>query len=328
MSLAAAIGEHLLAPGASDPTADDLAGFIAEAGGDDLLGVLFYGSRKTGAAPGPWSAYDFFVLTRTYTGFYKALRGSGRLRRGAQLVSALNAILPPNQISLRKGAFAESALAKCSVIRLDTLERETSPRRRDHFCAGRLFQPTHLTWVSDEAVRERIVACVVSAHEATWDWVRPWLPKTFGAAEYCRTALAVSLAHEFRPEPAGRSDALFEAQRQYLEATYGIWLSELAKRGALGVVGGGLYALADPPTAADKRRIEGYFRRSKRRATERWFKYMMTFDDWLDYLVRKAERHSGQAIELTNRERRWPLVFLWPRVVRYLRHKDRRTAER
>ena len=50
---------------------------------------------------------------------------------------------------------------------------------------------------------------------------------------------------------------------------------------------------------------------------------MVTFDDWLEFIVRKARRHSGQDIVLSDRERRMPLVFLWPRVIRYLRHKDR-----
>jgi hypothetical protein len=58
------------------------------------------------------------------------------------------------------------------------------------------------------------------------------------------------------------------------------------------------------------------------RATARWAKYIVTFDDWLEYILRKARRHSGQDIVLTPRERRLPLVFLWPRVIRYLRHKD------
>ncbi len=68
--------------------------------------------------------------------------------------------------------------------------------------------------------------------------------------------------------------------------------------------------------------MERYFAWSKVRATARWGKYVVTFDDWLDFLLRKARRHSGQEIVLTERERRHPLVFLWPRVFRYLRHKD------
>jgi len=50
----------------------------------------------------------------------------------------------------------------------------------------------------------------------------------------------------------------------------------------------------------------------------------VTFEGWLDYIARKASRHRGEPIELTGRERRWPLVFLWGRVFRYLRTKNRK----
>jgi hypothetical protein len=47
------------------------------------------------------------------------------------------------------------------------------------------------------------------------------------------------------------------------------------------------------------------------------------YDDWLEYVVRKVERRSGVALDLTPRERRWPLLFLWPKLVRYLGRKPR-----
>jgi hypothetical protein len=50
---------------------------------------------------------------------------------------------------------------------------------------------------------------------------------------------------------------------------------------------------------------------------------MVTFEGWLDYILRKAARHTGEEIVLTPRERRLPLLFLWPRLFRYLREKDR-----
>jgi hypothetical protein len=46
---------------------------------------------------------------------------------------------------------------------------------------------------------------------------------------------------------------------------------------------------------------------------------MLTFDDWLDYIVRKVERRSGVRIELTKAERRLPVIFLWPKTVRVIR---------
>jgi len=73
----------------------------------------------------------------------------------------------------------------------------------------------------------------------------------------------------------------------------------------------------------ERLRLRGYFAVSIARATARWFKHVASFEGWLDYIVRKASRHTGQSIELSARERRWPLVFLWGRVFRYLRRKGR-----
>jgi hypothetical protein len=82
------------------------------------------------------------------------------------------------------------------------------------------------------------------------------------------------------------------------------------------------YRLARRVGFLERLRVALYFRVSTVRATLRWLKYVVTFDDWLEYIRHKAERHTGQTIELTPRERAYPFVFLWPRVFRYLRHKN------
>jgi hypothetical protein len=52
--------------------------------------------------------------------------------------------------------------------------------------------------------------------------------------------------------------------------------------------------------------------------------YVALYDDWLDYVVHKVARRSGVAIELSPRERRWPLIFLWPKAIRFLRSRPQR----
>jgi hypothetical protein len=129
---------------------------------------------------------------------------------------------------------------------------------------------------------------------------------------------------EIRPEPsARRADRLFEAQRPYHEAVYGALLEGLAEGGELERRSAGVYALRRPAGLGERLRVAAYFRWSMARATARWFKYMMTFEGWLEYILHKAERHTGARVVLTERERRLPVVFLWPRVLRYLREKDR-----
>jgi hypothetical protein len=49
-----------------------------------------------------------------------------------------------------------------------------------------------------------------------------------------------------------------------------------------------------------------------------------TFGDWLPYVLWKLERHGGTRIELTDRQRRHPLIWGWPVLWRVLRRRDLR----
>ena len=304
--------------------AADLAAGLCQRGGGSVAAVVFFGSRKSRASPDAWSAYDFFVIVRGYGPFYASLRAHGALRRPAWLVAALNAPLPPNQIGITMTlADGRGARAKCAVVSLSAFLRETSRRRHDHFFLGRLCQQTEIAAAPEHAAREEVVDALAGAHALTYEWARPWLPARFDVDEYCRTMLRVSFAAEFRPESSDRTRALFEAQQDYLRPVYGVLLRELCASGALREVEPGVFAVAEPAGRLERLRLAFYFKWSKVRATARWAKYVVTFDDWLEFILRKVRRHSGQDIELTPRERRLPLLFLWPRVFRYFRHKDR-----
>jgi len=323
-ALRAAVAARVLsAPPGGEAAA--IARAVAEAGGEAVRAIVFFGSRKTRARPDAYSAYDLFVVVSAYSPFYRALQARGRLRHRAVVGAVLNAWLPPNQVSipvtLEGGA---RALAKCAVVSEETLARATSERRKDHFIAGRLFQPTEVLFTASPEAENAVLSALVSAHALTWDWIRPWLPERFDVADYCRTLLRVSYAGEIRPEPEGRAEALWRAQEEYLRPVYTALLEALRGEGRLLAPAPGVYAMARAAGAGERLRSRLYFRWSLVRATARWAKYIVTFEDWLEFLLRKARRHSAQPIELTERERRLPLVFLWPRVIGYLRHKDKR----
>ena len=321
-ALREAVRAHAFADAGPSDSRDGAAE-IARLGGPEVRGVVFFGSRKTKPSDDPWSAHDFFVLPRAYGGFYRALGEQRALGRSPGLLAALNRLLPPNQISLRLALGERTLRAKCAVITLEGLLRETSSLRRDHFCAGRLFQPAEAAWVQDEQARDELLLALTSAHRVTYDWARPFLPAEFDAVDYARTLLSLSMSAEIRPEPKGRAEALVDSQRDYYARVYGLLLRELLDRGELHERGASRYALARPAGAGERMRARLFFRWSLVRATARWAKHVLTFDDWLEYILRKARRHTGQDISLSERERRWPLLFLWPRVLRYLRDKDR-----
>ena len=172
--LEAAVRERSLGP-SGDPRLDAAAGRLAAAAGESLVGLVFFGSRCTGAArANAWSAYDVFVLVRSYRPFYEAVRRAGLSGKRPGLMALASAWLPPTQFSLRFEP--EGVHVKASVLRYETFRRETSPRRRDHVVIGRLFQPARVLQPRDEAARAGIVEGLVAAHRETWSWARPWLP--------------------------------------------------------------------------------------------------------------------------------------------------------
>jgi hypothetical protein len=289
-----------------------------------LYGVIFFGSRRTGASGADsFSAHDLFVVVEAYTPFYRALHASGIVHRHPATLATVSRLLPPSQVSLRlDGEDGLPFHAKCSVIDVASFRRETSRARRDHFCMGRLFQPTEVVYAKDAAAADDLLDALLRALEETYRWVRPWLPPSFDAQVYGRTLLEVSLSGEIRPEPAGRAQALFAAQRGETVPVYERLLEGLAAEGELRAGPRG-FVLDRAVGARERLRWRAYFGRSLARATLRWAKHVFTFEGWLDYIVHKVRRHGGGDVELSARERRMPLVFLWPRLIRYLRHKDR-----
>lgn len=322
--LARAVAERALSP-SGDPALDAAVRRLAAAAAGSLIGLVFFGSRRTGAASADaWSAYDLFVVVEAYRPFYDGLSQAGLTAKRPALVALVSRWLPPTQYSMR--FTGEGVHVKAAVVRYDTYRRETSARRRDHFCIGRLCQPTRILHFRDEDARRHLLEGLVSAHRETWRWSRPWLPPSFDASAYGLSALRTSMRWEVRPEPAGRADALWQAQEDVQVPVFDALLNELAERGEVAPVSGrpGTFAPTRLVGRGERLRLEGYFRLSMARATARWLKHTATFEGWLEYIVRKASRHTGEAIELTERERRWPLVFLWGRVFRYLRTRTRK----
>jgi len=321
--LADAGAVRALAADALEPAPDDgarIARVVAAAFGDATLALIHYGSHAQRSGARSDSAYDYFVIVRGYEPAYRALAATRGLRRSPRTAALLNRILPPNVLALRIAGEGETALAKCAVLSLADLERAVSPRARDHFVLGRLFQHVQLLEPRDGASRDAVLRCIAESRARTIDWGRPYLPERFDADRYLLALLARSFAGEIRPEAEQRLDALTGAQRGALAPVYAQVLQRLE---SLKITHreGDVHRLAEAVPAAERRRWERYFARSKRRATARWGKYVLLYDDWLAYLLAKIERRSGQRILLTEKERRWPLIFLWPRAFRYLRQR-------
>ncbi len=296
-----------------------LVEYLEGIAGRNLVAVLFFGSRLLGTSPDSHSAFDLFVVVEGYRSFYRAFvaRPDARRRRGAILLALLNRIWAPNLFVIRPPRWAGAA-AKCCVISERDLERALSERPPDHFCRGRLTQRVAVVHARGPAEEERIRRYLAIARRASLRWVPLVLEAPFTVEEYCRRMLEVSYSREVRPEAEARFREVLHAQAGYLHETYSKILDEGVAAGLL-VREGTRYRLARPMRRWERLRCDLFFRHSQARATLRWLKYAITFDDWPDYIARKVERRTGLAVELTERERRYPVIFLWPKVFRFFR---------
>jgi hypothetical protein len=326
--LAAALAWGLDHPVEADAKA--LATFLAHAFGTSSVGIIHYGSRAQGRKPRADSAFDFFVIVDRYGDAYRSLSATVGTSYSPRVATALAHVLAPNVVSVADRAGGEPR-AKCCVISLADFRRACSPRRRDHFVQGRLFQFVLLAWARDAVSAREIGDAIAEARAATYTWGRPSLPETFTVDEYLQAVLSRSLAGEIRPESGDHARTLVDAQRDALHAIYTPLLDHMVAQGALlrtVAPASTTYRQQTRASAVDRMRVRWYFRFSKARATVRLLKHVILYEGWLDYIVRKIERSGDTRMVLTPREQRWPLIFLWPRVFRYLRDRPQRRKAR
>lgn len=305
----------------SDARLKEIVGALQEECGDTLLAVMLFGSRLVGSSPARHSAYDLVLVVDRYAPFFRRLGDTGRLHRAPALFTALSHVLPPTNISYRVRADFPF-LAKCMVLSWRHLETTLSEPLRDHFCVGRLIHEVALLHARSPAVESRLIEVLANARGTALSWVAPFVDAPFTTREFTRTMLRVSFRGEIRPESGGRPREVVASQARYLDSVFGSVLEEAARRGLLVRTQGG-FRYTEPPSPLERLRWRLYFRWSSVRATARWLKHILTFESWLDYIRRKVERRMGLRIELTSRERRYPLIFLWPKVVKVLRARNR-----
>ena len=317
-----------LAYGLDAPATPDtvrLAEFVAAAFGPAAAAVIHYGSHAQRSGARPESAHDFFVIVDRYADAYRALRAAARTRFAPATATLLAHVLPPNVVRLVAPLEPRTMQAKCAVLSTRDLARACSARAKDHFTQGRLFQQVQLVWTRDAASRVAVTDALVAARARTFAWGRPFLPARFDVDRYCRVLLETSFGAEIRPEQGDRVTQLLAAQQDTLRHVYGALLEHLAATSILAQESN-VYRQLVPVTAAERLRVRLYFARSMARSTARWGKYIALYDNWLDYIVQKIARRTGVAIELTERERRWPLIFLLPRAIQFVRTRPQRRA--
>lgn len=277
----------------------DLARAVRERCGDGVLAVVLYGScLRAGTAEA--GVVDLFVILDQRRNF-----SAGPFER------ALLGVLPPSVYYLECGAAGSRLRCKYAVVSLADLESGVCSTWQVYFWA-RLAQPLRLLYARDAAARRSVYGVVGTA---LLTFLRAALPLLEGgpldAESIWRRSLSLTLAAELRPEPAARALLLAHSG-----AEYGAAVLQSAGPALPGLLSGGAHGWHIPPARAAARRA-GRARWLLRRvlgrsgSVLRWIKAAATFSGGVDYAAWKIERHTGVRLEVSERLRRWPLIFGW-----------------
>ncbi len=292
---------------------------IRERHGPALAAVVFYGSclRKETHA----GVLDFYALVDSYRSAYRS-----------RALAAANALLPPNVFYVERESPLGLLRAKYAVLSSGDFARAVGPECLHSYVWARFGQPALLVHARDEAARE---AAVAGAAQAVITLVRqlvPLLPRgedggSFSAAEFWRTALRETYAAELRAEAPESIDALYAAAPERYDHALLAALERLEEEGQLKLeVDGRELRVEMEPRRRRRARRSWRLRRplAKALAVARLLKTAGTFGDWLPYAIWKLERHSGVRLQLSERQRRRPLVWGWPVLFRLIRQRNLR----
>lgn len=265
--------EELAATTLGRPVPRDIAILVdhVRASHRDVRAVLAYGSCLRGVATAE-SLIDLYVLTGDLGGV------------SANVLSrAACALVPPNVYYAETEIGGRRIRAKYAVLPL-SLFANWMTAGNPYFWA-RFAQPAALVFVAGDADRASVTAAICTAIRTMFANAKG-LSQSADSLAVWTAGFAATYATELRAESATRADSLVAANADYYR--------EAARR---------LVEVKPVPVNWPLRRATG-----KLWSVARLIKAAFTFTGGADYLAWKIERHSGQKIELSDWQRRHPVI--------------------
>lgn len=278
------------------PEARDLAAALAAEHGTSVLAVLFYGScLRDQTAEG---VLDFYVLVDSCRDFHTSRFGA-----------VANALLPPT-VTYRHG---EDARAKIAIISAQAFAKKMRPASRDTTMWARFCQPAALLYSRDSDAAGTACDTVADAIATAAVWARRLEPEKETSDDIWTGLFRNTYGAELRVEHGGdRGRTIYLQAAEYFDSVL-----EPALERARQKPDRKMWSVEASGGA-----IDGYKRQWRRMSLlgkvlniMRLAKAAFTFDQKVEYIEWKVERHSGKSLELSDFQRRHPLisapVVLW-----------------
>ncbi len=284
-----------------DPGIRSLVEEIKQKHGDALEAILVYGSWLRGKRD---TMLDFYVLVEDYRTLDSAWQGW------------MCRLLPPNvyHIHQQEDEPVKSGSGLRAKYALLTLKRFRKCMQKDFhsYFWARFAQPCEVLYARDEASRAILTDALNTATATFIRRVLPAMGDRFSSADLWTRGLALTYQCELRTESSNRGESIYA----FDPARYDAVTNEFAIQNDTLSQAGGENHYQNLSSAMSRnlspllwwvRRVQG-----KLLSMLRLAKAAFTFNEPLEYLLWKIERHSGLYIEPTPRQLKHPLIFAWP----------------
>ena len=299
-ALGATIAE--LAPTVEHPALGGLVDSLRETYGDCVSAVLFYGSCLRSGDPYD-GLVDLYLIVDGY-----------RCANSGWLKAAWNWLLPPNVFYTELIQDDRVLRCKYAVLSSTDLVKGTSQCWFHSYLWGRFSQPTAIAWCRDDTTRDRVQNALAQAALSFLDRVLPALPAQGQVETLWQGGLRLSYRAELRAEGSSRAQQLTRANLAFYQAVTRAAAPLLEHRVEITPTpGGDRYRTEIAPLRRAISRAAWALRiaQGKLLSVARLLKALFTFDGGLDYIAWKLERHSGVPVEIPDKVRRYPLIFVW-----------------
>ncbi len=272
---------------------------------EGVAAVLFYGScLRSGRADE--GIADLYLLVDDY-----------RVAFDSGFKAVMNRLLPPNVFYLETLWEGRTLRAKYAVLTLDDFEK--GARSWFHsYIWGRFAQPAGLIHARDRDASDRIHQALAWSVRTFVRRTLPQAPTTFTPRQLWCTGLSLSYRCELRSEGPDTAARLVDTAPDYYTAVTREALGD--PRLPVEPLPGSLplrYRLKASTAQKRRNRLAWRLRQVQGKCLSalRLLKALLTFENGLDYVLWKIERHSNVRVEVSPLLRRLPplaiLVIFW-----------------
>lgn len=275
-----------------------------------VAAILFYGSclRRDYVDGG---VLDFYTVVDSYRAAYRS-----------RLLAVSNSLLPPNVYYVELPYRGTTLRMKYNVISQADFSAACRPESLHPIVWARFCQPAAVVYARDW---DRQMLLAGDAAEAVVTMVSRMLalfPQAVTTEYLWQAGFATTYTTELRAESQQTIRSVYEAAPERYARAAALAVEVLVRRGLVqGRVEGHVLQvrMADPARQAIVTAWKRKLPIAKGLYAVRLVKSAFTFGDWLPYALWKLSRHTGVVIELTDRQRRHPLIFGWPVIIRLIR---------